>query len=100
MKRESSNKLRSEVVGREFYMPHRAVVREGAESTKTRVVYDFSAREGERPSLNDCLYVGPPLQNKLSDVLVRRRFHPIALAGDLRKTFLQVRIKEEHRDAL
>jgi hypothetical protein len=33
-------------------------------------------------------------------VLVRGRFHPIALAGDLRKAFLQVRIKEEHRDAL
>ena len=81
-------------------MPHRAVVREGAESTKTRVVYDCSAREGEGPSLNDCLDVGPPLQNKLWDVLVRGRFHPIALAGDLRKAFLQVRIKEEHRDAL
>jgi hypothetical protein len=51
----------SEAVGREFYMPHRAVVREGAESTKTRVVYDCSAREGEGPSLNDCLDVGPPL---------------------------------------
>jgi hypothetical protein len=38
-------------------MPHRAVVREGAESTKTRVVYCCSALEGEGPSLNDCLDV-------------------------------------------
>ena len=61
----------SEAVGREFYMPHRTVEREGAESTKTRVVYDCSAREGEGSSFNDCLDVGPPLQNKLWDVLVR-----------------------------
>ena len=93
-------RVSSEAVGREFYMPHRSVVREGTESTKTSVVYDCSAREGEGPSLNDCLDVGPPLQNKLRDVLVRGRFHQIALAGDLRKAFLQVRIKEEHRDAL
>ncbi|CAB4021652.1 Hypothetical predicted protein, partial [Paramuricea clavata] len=87
----------NEAVGREFYMPHRAVIREGAESTKMRVVYDCSAREGEgSPSLNDCLDIGPPLQNKLWDVLVRGRFHPIALAGDLRKAFLQVRVLEQH----
>ena len=73
----------SEAVDREFYMPHRAVIREGAESTKMRVVYDCSAREREgSPSLNDCPDIGPPLQNKLWDVLVRGRFHPIALAGD------------------
>lgn len=33
----------SEAVGREFYMPHCAVIR-GAESTKMRIVYDWSAR--------------------------------------------------------
>ena len=90
-----------EAVGREFYMPHRAVIREGAESTKMRVVYDCSAREGDgSPSLNDCVDVGPSLQNKLWDVLVRGRFHAVALAGDLRKAFLQVRVKEKDRDAL
>ena len=30
--------------GREFYIPHKAVVRENAASTKTRIVYDASAR--------------------------------------------------------
>ena len=34
-----------QAVGREFYMPHRAVIRETAETTKMRVVYDCSARE-------------------------------------------------------
>ena len=81
-------------------MPHRAVIREGAESTKMRVVYDCSSREREgSPSLNDCLDIGPPLQNKLWNVLVRGRFHPVALAGDV-KAFLQVRIARGDHDAL
>ena len=59
-------------------------MREAAESTKLRIVYDASARaHSEAPSLNDCLNAGPPLQNRLWDVLVRMRFHPVALTGDL-----------------
>ena len=91
----------AEVSGREFYLPHRAVVREGAETTKLRVVYDASARDHEAaPSLNECLHAGPPLQNKLWSVLTRCRFHPVLVAGDLRRAFLQVRIRESDRDAL
>ena len=87
--------------GKEFYIPHKAVVRENVESTKMRVVYDASAKAHiSAPSLNDCLEVGPPLQNKLWKVLVRGRFHPVALAGDIRKAFLQVRIHVQERDAL
>jgi hypothetical protein len=87
--------------GREFYIPHKGVFRETAESTKLRVVYDASARPSkESPSLNDCLEVGPPLQNKLWSVLVRGRFHPVCLSGDLRKAFLQVRISSGDRDVL
>ena len=33
-----------QVTGKEFYLPHRAVVRDNAEATKLRVVYDASAR--------------------------------------------------------
>lgn len=63
-----------EVVGKEFYIPHKAVIRETAETTKMRIVYDASARATpESPSLNECLYPGPPLQNKLWDILVRQR---------------------------
>ena len=72
--------------GTEFYIPHKPVVREAAESTKLRIVYDASARaHSEAPSLNDCLNAGPPLQNRLWDVLVHMRFHPVALTGDLKQ---------------
>jgi hypothetical protein len=88
-------------VGTEFYIPHKQVVRELTESTKLRIVYDASARAyPEAPSLNDCLNAGPALQNRLWDVLVRMRFHPVALTGDLKQAFLQVRIKQAERDAL
>ena len=65
------------------------------------IVSDASARAFEdAPSLNDCLHAGPPLQNKLWSVLVRGRFNPVAVSGDLQKAFLQVRIKEADRDAM
>ena len=85
----------------EFYIPHKAVVRDTAETTKLRVVYDASARAySGAPSLNECLNSGPPLQNKLWSALVRSRFHPVAVTGDIKQAFLQVRIKEQDRDAL
>ena len=90
-----------QAVGNEFYIPHKPVVRPCAESTKMRVVYDASARAYDgAPSLNDCLHTGPSLENKLWNVLVRGRFYPVALSGDLQKAFLQVRIKADDRDAL
>ena len=65
------------------------------------MVYNASARASpDSPSLNECLYPGPPLQNKLWDVLVRQRAYPVAVTGDLKKVFLQIRVKEAERDAL
>ena len=82
-------RVTSEPVGREFYIPHKPVIRESAESTKLRIVYDASAKANEKsPSLNDCLETGPSLQNLLWDVLVCNRLKPIALAGDLKQAFL------------
>ena len=37
----------AEVTGREFFLPHRAVVRRNAEMTKLRVVYDMPAKQGK-----------------------------------------------------
>ena len=50
---------------KKFYMPHRAVIRESAKSTKLRVVYDPSVKSESGFSVKDCLEMGPPLQNKL-----------------------------------
>ena len=88
-------------VGKEFYITHKAVVRESVEGAQLRIVYDASARASEKaPSLNECLHVGPPLQNKLWAVLVRAQFQPVALTGDMKQAFLQIRIRQEDRDTL
>ena len=55
-----------------FYLPHRPVIRELAEITKLRIVYDASSKPTKiSASLNGCLETGPSLQNSLWDMLVR-----------------------------
>ena len=94
-------RVQDESKGKEFYIPHKSVIRETAESTKTRVVYDASAHPNDKsPSLNECLEPGPALKNQLWSVLERNRFHPIALSGDFKQAFLQVCIREADRDVL
>ena len=85
---------------KEFYMPHRAVIHENAESTKLRVVYDASVKSEPRFSVNDCLEKSPPLQNKLWGILIRTRFRPVVICGDIEKALWQIRIRENERDCL
>ena len=66
-----------------------------------RIVYDASAKPIlSSPSLNECLQTGSPLQNLLWNVLIWNQFSPVALCGDIKQAFLQVRIKEEDQDAI
>ena len=84
-----------------FYLPHKPVIRETAERTKLQVVYDAMSRPNiNHSSLNDCLETGPPLQNKMPDIMVRNCMHPTAITDDLKQTFLQIRIMENNGDVL
>ena len=75
----------ADVTSNKFYLPHRAVIRQNAESTRLRLAHDASARAYDGvPSLNRCLHTGPPQQNELWNVIVRNRFHLIAVSGDMR----------------
>eukprot|EP00794_Sanderia_malayensis_P000965 gene965-biopygen216 len=90
-----------ESTGKVFYLPHKEVIRETAETTKLRIVFDASAKTNTNvASLNDCLETGPPTQNLIWDILVRNRSRPITLAGDLKQAFLQIRVREAERDVL
>ena len=66
-----------------------------------QIVYNSLARANEKSlSLNDCLESGPPLQNLMWSVLIQNRFKSVALVGDMKQVFLQIRIREEHQDSL
>ena len=84
---------------KKFFLPHRPVIRQNAESTKLRVVYVASAKSKPRYSLNDCLEKGPSLRNKLWDILLRTRFRPVILCADIEKAFLQTRIKKKEKES-
>ena len=82
---------------KEFFLRHRPVVKQNAESTKLRAVYDALAKSESWYSLNDCLEKGLPLRNKFWDILIRTRFRTVILCADIEKAFLQTCIKEKER---
>ena len=82
------------------HSPHQSVAKESSESTKLRIVYYCSARSNKNsPSLNDCLEIGPSLQPLLFDILLRNRMRSLCITGDIQKAFLQIRLREEDKDA-
>ena len=86
---------------RVHYLPHQAVIRREAVTTKLRIVYDASSKESKSgTSLNDCLQVGPSLNPLLYSILVRFRENRVALVGDIEKAFLNVEVNEGDRDCL
>ena len=83
------------------HIPHLAVIRREASTTKLRVVYDASAKTGEGgTSLNDCLHKGPSLNPLLFDILLRFREKRVALIGDIEKAFLNIEVDSKDRDYL
>jgi hypothetical protein len=57
------------------YLPHHCVKKESSLTTKTRVVFDASARSTNGLSLNDNLLPGPNLQADLFSIISRCRLH-------------------------
>ena len=73
------------------YLPHQAVIRKDAETTKLRIVYDASAKEGKNgKSLNDCLHTGPSLNPQLFEILLGFRENRVMLVRDIEKAFLDI----------
>lgn len=81
----------------QYVIPHHAVYRPDDGDDKIRVVFDASARCSRSPSLNQCLYQGPKLQQDLVDILIRFRVHKYALTADICKMYRQILVSPEHR---
>lgn len=81
-----------------YYMPHHGVIKEQSTTTKLRVVFDASAKSSNGASLNDCVMIGPKVQDDLFDILLRFRTHSIALSADIAKMYRQVKLCEADKD--
>ncbi|KAI9558404.1 hypothetical protein GHT06_015184 [Daphnia sinensis] len=79
------------------YIPHFGVFKDSI-TTPLRIVYDCSCKTPAGVCLNDCLDIGPPLQNDILAVLLRFRVHQICLTADIEKAFHQVGLHENDRD--
>ena len=82
-----------------FYIPHHGIYNVNKPG-KVRVVFDCSAKEAVKASLNDCLLQGPDLINSLIRVLCRFRLEPVAFLCNIEKMFFQFKVEARHRDFL
>ncbi|KAL0196824.1 hypothetical protein M9458_005364, partial [Cirrhinus mrigala] len=78
-----------------WYIPHHLVSHNG----KCRLVFNCSYQYYGQ-SLNQYLLPGPTLGASLLGVLIRFREHPVAVSGDIKAMFHQVRLIPEDRPLL
>ena len=81
------------------YIPHFPVMKMERDTTKTRIVFDESAKDKyyENLSLNETIHQGPKLYSSLFDILLHFRHKPIALAGDISEMYMQILMDEGDR---
>lgn len=98
---ERVDETEEQLPGQTHYLPHQAVIRSDALTTKLRVVFDASAKvKPSCPSLNDCTHTGPPLTPGIADILMRFRAHKVGLVADIEKAFLNIAVDEQQRDLM
>lgn len=79
------------------YLPHHGVLKLDSTSTKCRVVFDASAPTSTGVALNDLMPHGPTIQPLLFTILLRFRFHKVALCGDISKMYRQIWVHPDDR---
>lgn len=92
-----SNTLDDVSAHKVYYIPHHAVLKLDSSTTKVRVVFDASTKNGEF-SLNDHLLVGPKLQQDISIVLLHFRLPKIVFTADIKQMYRQINLTSEHQD--
>ena len=81
-----------------FYLLIHAARKEFSSTTKIRAVFDTSAKSSSDVFLNNTLLVGPTVHSCLIDVLLRFRFHCVALTSDVSRMYRAVQLTPYDRD--
>ena len=81
-----------------FYLPIHAVTKQSSTTTKVRAVFDALAKTSTGVSLNDTLLVGPTVHSSLVDVLLRFRWHRVALVADVSRMYRAIALTPQDRD--
>ena len=81
-----------------YYLPHHPVFKETSSTTRTRVVFDGSAKSSNGLSLNDLLQVGPTVQPDLYSTVLRFRTHQVCFTADIAKMYRQIIIHPQDRN--
>ncbi|GFT86450.1 uncharacterized protein TNCV_3259491 [Trichonephila clavipes] len=87
-------------LNKRIYLAHRPVIKLDSQTTKIRPVFDASASEKGKPSLNECLLKGTNLIELIPDILDRFRMYPIGISADIEKAFLMLSVAPKDRDFL
>ena len=77
------------------FIPHHGVFKE-SKTTPLRIVYDLSSKPTKiAPSLNSCLFTGPPMQPKIMDILMKARMSTLFITADIAKAFHNIVLRPE-----
>ncbi|XP_008214147.2 uncharacterized protein LOC103317564 [Nasonia vitripennis] len=81
-----------------FYLPHHGVPKLDSLTTMLRVVFNASVTPSDGGcSLNDCLLVGPTIQDDLITLLLRFRTHTYVILADIEKMYRQFLVRDSDR---
>lgn len=78
-----------------YYIPHHAVIKPESLTTKTRVVFDASAKTTTGVSLNECMHTGAKQQEDLINILIQWRKFPIVYKADISKMYRMIQLDKE-----
>jgi Reverse transcriptase (RNA-dependent DNA polymerase)/Pao retrotransposon peptidase len=80
------------------YLPHHAVIRSKAVTTKVRMVFDASSRPIKGVSHNDIALKGPNIQETLFSIMIQFRCGKYVLCADIEKFYRQVNLNPKDWD--
>jgi len=81
-----------------YFLPHHPVFKVTSTTTKTRVVFDGSAKTDNGLSLNNILQEHPTVQQDLYSIVLRFKTHQVSFTADIAKMNRQINVHPQDRD--